>query len=203
MNAIANEADQPVLAVPFGGGFFVGRMRVDGEVYGLIVAPKANGETEMVWSDNYKSVSGALSWHDGLANTQAMAAAGSGLAKWALGLEIAGHSDWYIPAQDELEVMYRALKPTTSGNSLYARSGTNLSVFEPTYPYTADSPSQTLSGDFKEGGAEAFEDEWYWSSTQHSGNSHYAWNQDVSDGSQNGNHKDGCFRARAVRRFKL
>ncbi|NKI68905.1 DUF1566 domain-containing protein [Collimonas pratensis] len=203
MNAIATETDQPVLAVPFGGGFFVGRMRVDGEVYGLIVAPRAEGETEMAWNDNYKTVSGALSWHDGLANTQAMAEAGSNLAKWALGLDIAGYTDWYIPAQDELEVMYRALKPTTRENYQYARSGINLSAFEPTYPYTANRPSQTLSGDFKEGGAEAFEDEWYWSSTQHSDYSYCAWGQSFSDGNQDNSLKVDCFRARAVRRFKL
>ena len=45
-----------------------------------------------------------------------------------------------------------------------------------------------------------FQKEWYWSNTQHSGHSDYAWFQYFYDGGQHLNTKDDKLRARAVRR---
>ena len=194
----------PILGTTMDGGFYAGRILVDGKPYAIIVAPKDEGErTDVEWNDDYKDVSGAKSWNDGLANTDAMAAAGSKLALWARDLRIAGHADWYLPSQDELEIMYRNLKPTTAENSQWARSGINLSAIEPTRPYTPDSPAQTMTEAFQHGGAQAFEPEWYWSSTQHASYSSNAWSQDFGDGDQG--HYDKYYegRARAVRRLPL
>jgi len=55
-----------------------------------------------------------LSFVDGLANTRAMAAAGSELAQRILDLRIAGRDDWYLPALDETERLYRNLHAMTS-----------------------------------------------------------------------------------------
>lgn len=186
------------------GGYFAGLICQDGVHYALIVAPKTEGEhDDAVWIEDYLDVPGALSYVDGLANTNAMAEAGSELAKWARDLRIGGFDDWYIPSQDELEVCYRALKPTADENYLYGRSGINVSAFPPTYPYTSDFPKQCELADFQLGGAQAFEKSWYWSSTQHADDSAYAWFQPFGNGHQHWLLKDYKLRARAVRRIKV
>lgn len=194
----------PIIGTAMGGGFYAGRIRIDDQVFALVVAPKAEGDhKQTLWIPNYKEVPAARSYNDGLTNTQAMAEAGSKLAKWALGLEIGSANDWYLPAQDELEIIYRNLKPTTDTNSCYARSGINLSAFEPTRPYTPDFPPQTPADAFQNGGAEALTADWYWSSTQHVSASDYAWFQSFLNGYQSYSLTDDKLRARAVRRLPI
>jgi hypothetical protein len=186
------------------GGYFAGRILLAGIAYGVLVAPKAEGEhKDANWIARYKDAPGALSYNDGLANTDAMAAAGSKLAKWARDLSISGHTDWYLPAIDELEICYRAFKPTADENSLYARSGINVTAVPPTYPYTAQIPAQTALEAFRAGGAEAYDAVWYWSSTQRAATSDLAWAQYFYFGYQVVCSKGNDSRARAVRRFKL
>ena len=205
MNAPNTSEITPVIGAAMDGGFYAGRIRLDdGTVYALIVAPKAEGEKKpSQWIGGYKDVPGALSYNDGLANTNAMAEAGSKLAKWARDLRIAGHDDWYLPSQDELEIIYRNLKPTTQENYCYSRSGINLSASEPTRPYTPDHPVQTLSETFQSGGEQAFEADWYWTSTRHITNSNYAWCQGFDDGYQSSSTTTVKLQARAVRRSVL
>lgn len=192
----------PAINEPFAGGFYAGQIRIDGQLYALIVAAKDEGDhDDIAWNSASKSVGGALSYCDGLANTRAMAEAGSALAQWALDLRIGGHADWYIPSQDELEICYRAFKPTTETNWCYARSGINVAAAEPTRPYTPNFPLQTIHEEFREGGEQAFEAVWYWSSTQHASDSACAWSQYFDDGGQSGYHEISEFRARAVRRL--
>ena len=193
-----------IIGTAMDGGFYAGRIMVDGQAFALIVAPKAEGESEeQEWIADYKDVPGAKSYFDGLSNTNAMAEAGSELAQWALTLNIGGHSDWYLPSQDELEIIYRNLKPTTEENSCYARSGINLSAIEPTRPYTPEFPVQTQAELFQEGGSEAFEQEYYWSSTQHASHGDSAWGQNFLYGLQHYWGKDNGTRARAVRRLPI
>jgi hypothetical protein len=194
----------PAIGATFEGGYLAGYLNVDGKPHALIVAPKFDGEhDDITWNGNNKRVAGAQSYCNGMANTEAMVAAGSKLAQWARGLRIAGFDDWYLPSQDELEICYRAFKPTGEENALYGRSGCNASALPPTHPYAAELPAQTSADAFKEGGAEAFGDTWYWSSTQHAGDYYYAWCQYFDNGSQHGNRTDVQLRARAVRRFPL
>ena len=186
-----------------GGGFYAGRIRIDGQIFALIVAPKADGEINSVWNDSYESIVNTKSFNDGLANTIAMAKSGSRLALWSRNLMIGGNDDWYIPAQDELEIIYRNLKPTTYENAQYMRSGINLSTVVPMPPYTPEFPAQTQAESFQEGGNEAFENAWYWSSTQYASASACAWTQDFYGGGQYYANKDGTLRARAVRRLPI
>jgi hypothetical protein len=199
MNA-ATTIDAPAIAgTPFEGGFYAGRYRIGEDTFALIVSPKASGTLKGQWGKLGKDVEGARSFGDGRANTGAMAAAGSALAKKAMALDINGFSDWYIPARDELELIYRHLKPTADAN--FRLSGDNPSATPPTWPYSADAPTQTTDEAFRKGGAEALDDDWHWSSTQYSALS--AWVQTFSDGCQHLANKGGTGRARAVRRFKL
>lgn len=201
MNAIA-KAVLPAIGTAYEGGFFGGLITLNGETYGLVVAPKAQGELEeATWGAYGNDLPGAISFNDGLANTQAMAAAESDLARWMLALDIAGFSDWYLPSRDELEVLYRNLKPTTQQNYCSFRDGENPSTVPVSYPYSATNPAQTPASAFAEGGEESFAPRWYWASTQYSPN--LAWIQYFDDGRQGNDHKHGEFRARAVRRFKV
>lgn len=198
------QQELPEIGATLAGGFFAGRFNLDGQAFALIVSPKDAGELDDTeWNGSWSVVDGAKSYSDGLSNTQAMAEAGSELAKKVLGLDIDGFNDWYLPSQDELEILYRNLKPTEEENYLYARSGVNVSAIPPTYPYTADAPCQTGIADFKEGAAQAFEEAWYWSSTQHASYSGSAWCQHFGHGIQDNGHKNGKLRARAVRRLPI
>jgi hypothetical protein len=204
-------ADQPTILVPetigspFEGGFYGGQIRSHGgaKIFAVVWAPKALGETSMPWLPSYNDVPNARSCFHSTDNTRAMAEAGSELAKWALGLEIAGHKDWCIPARDVLELGYRHLKPTTYKTGGYFRDGDNPSSVPVGYPYNlGELPAQTSVEAFRNGGAEAFEDEWYWSSTQFS--SSLAWGQYFDLGYQDGLFKtDSECRARAVRLIQL
>ena len=194
----------PLIGTAMDGGFYAGRISIGDQVFAIIVAPKADGEhKDAPWNKSPKHVAGACSYNDGLANTAAMAEAGSKLAQWALDLRIGGHDDWYLPSQDELEVIYRNLKPTSEENTLYGRSGLNVSAVPPTYPYTNTVPKQTQAKAFKAGGEHAFDDDWYWSSTQPAAYSLYAWYQNFGGGYQDFNGKSSQLRARAVRRLAI
>ena len=169
-----------VPGTPHAGGYYVGRLRIDGVLHAVIVAPKAEGELRGAWHAKRADEPGARSVADGLANTRAMAEAGSTIAQQALACRAGGFEDWHIPARDALELMYRHLKPTTDENLASYRDGDNPSS-EPTgTPYDEATPSQTAATAFRDSGDEAFAPRWHWSSTQHS--AHSAYIQDFSDG---------------------
>ena len=191
---------QPAIGEAFGGGFFAGLIRIGSATYGLIVAPKLAGEISGEWGPR-DTVEGAGSFFDGVANTQAMAYAGSDVAALVRGLVIGGNTDWYIPSRDELEICYRNLKPTDESN--YCGSGDNPSAYLPSYAYTPDAPPQTTVEAFRKSGAEALNPSWYWSSTQSAGIEYAAWAQAFDTGIQFGGDKGHKGRVRAVRRFLI
>ena len=205
MNAVFHQtADAlPIIGTQMIGGFYVGVINVGDDAYGLIVSPKAVGESTGAWNGANKAVLGAESYCDGLENTIAMGEAGSTLAQWARTLVIEGYTDWYLPSRDELEIMFRNLKPTTQENYASFRDGDNPSSSPVGYPYTEARPSQTTSSAFQLDGAEALEPVWHWSSTQYATDPSGAWSQNFSSGNQSSYHKSYEGRARAVRRFKI
>jgi len=207
MNDVAVDGSVPqIIGTPWNGGFFAGRILINGnlELHALIVSPRAEGDLEPIaWNASRKNVAGAGSFYDGKANTVAMAEAGSKLAKQILDLKIGGFDDWYLPSRDELELLYRHFKPGTGENFVW-RNGDNPSSSPVGYPYTAKLPGQTSIADFRDDGSpEAFEEAWYWSSTQFAAAPEYAWCQYFYDGSQGDYHEVYSLRARAVRRVKL
>ena len=78
---------------------------------------------------------------------------------------INGYFDWYIPAYQELEVLYWNLKPTTEANTggIYASGSNPYAV--PSHGNYGSSPTQTTVSIFQEGGSEAFERRGYWASS--------------------------------------
>lgn len=200
-------ADKPTILIPaifgapFESGFYGGTIRSGEKIFAVAWAPKALGETQAVWLPSYTDVPNATSCFHSMDNTVAMAEAGSPLAKWALGLNIDGKSDWCIPARDVLELAYRHLKPGTAENVASFRDGDNPSSIPAGYPYTEQNPAQTTTEAFRKGGAEAFDQTWYWSSTQYPG--YYAWTQSFDYGRQYYDFKKAKGRARAVRLIQL
>jgi hypothetical protein len=189
----------PAIGAPLDGGFYAGLIRILDETFAIIVAPKATGERERSpWGEHGKKIEGASSVFDGRSNTIAMAEAGCELAQWALTLQIGAAADWYLPSRDELEIIYRNLKPTAEENYTW-RHGENVSAVPPTYAYTEEVPAQTSVAPFQDDGAEAFADTWYWSSSQYSATN--AWFQNFDDGYQHYDGERNELRARAVRRL--
>ena len=174
MSAVENAAlaaTTPTIGQAYGGGFVTGITRdpVTGKRYLNITAGAAH-ELVGKWGEYGEKIEGADSFTDSLANTQAMAEAGSELAAKVLTLNIDGHTDWAIPARDVQELQYRHFKPTTEENWENSRNGDNPHSDPVGQLYSAEDPLQTVHTAFQEGGAEAFRDTWYWSSSQRSAN---------------------------------
>lgn len=97
----------PVVGQPLGGGFFAGRIYFNGAEHAVIDAGR-EFETLAKWWEQPGpriTVRGAKSFHDGHANTLAMAEAGSSIARKVLGMTIRGQRGWHLPSVEQLQVM--------------------------------------------------------------------------------------------------
>lgn len=91
------------------GGIYVGRGRGrdGGRDYDLILPTDSRTIFKNRSIGTYEiDVEGATSDHDGLANTMALAAAGSDLCKEALEIEIEGHKDFHVPSRIDLRLLW-------------------------------------------------------------------------------------------------
>lgn len=188
----------------FGGGYYAGKINDGGTQYYLIVAPKATGENSAKqWKTTNTSTSGTSSVINGPTNSANMNDATHPAAQFCEGLSIGGYSDWYLPAQNELEVMYYFLKPSTTSN--YTTSGSNANAVSPepiSTNYTSGSPAQTSASAFQTGNSEAFATtDVYWSSTQISSSAGAV--QRFDTGYQTTQTKTTTGRVRAVRRVAV
>jgi Protein of unknown function (DUF1566) len=188
------------------GGYFGGFISTTGNgvaTHALIVAPKATGEnSSRQWKTTNTSTAGTSSLIDGPANSAAMNNASHPAAQFCEGLTIGGFSDWYMPAKNELEVLYYFLKPTTNAND--TGSGSNANAVSPqpiNANYTSGAPAQTSATAFRSGGAEAFAADVCWSSTEYSATG--AWGQGFGNGGQDNYGKDNSSYVRAVRRVAI
>jgi len=195
----------PTVAIgdAYEGGFFAGQINDGGTTYNLVVAPKSSGEnSSKQWKTSNTTTSGTTSTTDGPSNTSAMISAGAAAhpaADFCNDLSIGGFTDWYMPAKDELEVLYYNLKPTTDSND--TGSGTNTNAVPPRNSnYTSGDPAQTSVTDFQTGNTEAFASEFYWQSTEFS--SANAFIKTFTGGNQLNTIKDVSRYVRAVRRVE-
>jgi Protein of unknown function (DUF1566) len=165
------------LGTPLGGGFFGGAGIADGELYALVVASKAEGE-KLGLAYKLKdrgTADGTDSDDDGLANSERINDDNHPAAQFCRGLRIGGVDDWQLPSRDDLAMLERNLGPRRK-----------------------NTPEL-----FREGGAEAFEADWYWSSTESAQDSTIAWFVGFGYGYQDSYDKDDYFGVRAVRRLKI
>ena len=195
----------PTVGQAYGGGFFAGQINVSGTKYNLVVAPKATGENSSRTWGVYGATTGITSVINGPTNSASLAALGAAYqaAVFAEGLTIGGYSDWYLPAKNELEVLYYFLKPTTNANTTSSGSNANAVSPEPiSTNYTSGSPAQTSAGiGFRTGETNEFASAYYWSSTEY--NSDNAWLQYFGNGFQSLTNKDTSYYVRAVRRIAV
>jgi hypothetical protein len=167
-----------ILGEPYDGGFFAGYIShtADGNpTHALIVAPAATGAsgggytltTNHQWKTANTTTAGTTSTFDGAANTAAMVTAGIAnhpAAQFCVNLSIGGFTDWYMPAEHELDIAYFHLKPSTAENSTLG--GINpYAVPARASNYTAGAPAQTLIAAFQ-AAPEAFATTIHWSSTE-------------------------------------
>lgn len=150
--------------------------------YRVIVAPKSSGENVSIALGD-----GTVGWPAGCAtlsegwrSTLALIAAGNSTVFpapwWARGLSIAGKTDWYIPARDELEVMQRNLNPSTTLNlsttrqdslinyavlgaydDISTNNGTNRNSNPAGAFYTGSEPQVAAGKNFRTGESESLE----------------------------------------------
>jgi hypothetical protein len=198
--------------------------------YRVIVAPKSSGENASIaWKNaNTAGPSATGTLTEGRKSTLAMVAADTSTvypaAHWCNDLNIGSYTDWYLPARDELELIWRNLKPTTDNNYTTADRPTgatpdykNLGSLGDTAnthglnnnsdpqgaAYTTTVPARTSVAAFQTGGAEAmaYGSQIYWSSTEYSTTN--AWRQLYNSslpGRQNDDTKVGTRYVRGVRR---
>jgi hypothetical protein len=198
--------------------------------YRVIVAPKSSGEdTGKAYKNaNTAAPSATGTLTEGLKATLALVADGNSTvypaAHFCNDLSIGGYSDWYLPARDELELIWRNLKPVTDNNYTVANRptgatpdyknlgslgdvanthGLNNNSDPQGVAYTTTVPGQTAVAAFQSGGAEAmtFGSNYYWSSTEYS--TTLAWFQyylTSYPGRQNYDGKTNSYYVRAVRR---
>ena len=204
LSAASNSVTPLVIGSALGGGFFAGQISTAGNSiadYNLVVGPKASAQTTAQWKIVNTNTAGTSSVIDGPANSTAMNNITHPCAQFCEGLTIGGFSDWYMPANNEVEVCYYNLKPTTASNQ--TSSGINANAVPARASnYTAGTPAQTTATDFQSTGTEAFDGFAYWSSTQFSAT--YALFQNFTYGSQTGGfYKTTSYRVRAIRRVAV
>lgn len=128
------------------------------------------------WKTSTTATSGTTSLSDGVANTDAMATAGIALHPAAEACRNAG-SEWYLPARDELDLLY---------DSLVDQNGDST----PGGPLSSTFNFNTIGGIDPNG--------FYWSSSEF--DSAFTWDQRFSDGAQGNNFKSSSIAVRCVRR---
>jgi len=198
------EAPPTVIGQEYGGGYYAGQISVSGDsnpTHYLVVAPKALGQGTYQWKTANTSTTGTGSIIAGPTNSANMNNALHPAAQFCESLSINGYGDWYMPAKNELEVLYYNLKPTSVLNDI--NSGSNLNAVPSRVSnYTTGTPAQTAIALFQSGGLEAFDATVYWSSSEASSST--GWSQDFDNGQQRTDAvKQSTLAVRAVRRVPV
>lgn len=211
-------ADLPAIGAVFEGGYYAGLISHTANgvaTHALIISPKASGSAlNLAWKTANTSSAGTTSVFDGWANSEAMNNTSHPAAQFCRGLSIAGYDDWYLPATQEWDILWRAFKPETTANGTY--SGTGFGANPYAVPqgddYTDSNPARTPLTAFLAGGAESLyhfdenvgdEAFFHWTSTQ--ATSSAAYQRTTYTGDQFSGSKTSTFtnQVRAIRRIEV
>jgi hypothetical protein len=174
-------ADLPAIGAAFEGGYYAGLISHTANgvpTHALIISPRALGfSANLAWKTVSTATSGTTSVFDGWANSEAMNNASHPAALFCRSLSIGGYDDWYLPATQEWDILYRAFKPQVTGSGSYFGEsyGANPYAVPQAGNYTETNPARTPLTAFQDGGAETlwYKDEnfgddpfYFWTSTQ-------------------------------------
>jgi hypothetical protein len=209
-SSAASNSVTPFYAIgeAYAGGFYAGKISTTGNgvaTHYLVVSPKASGENSSRTWGVAGTATGMTSLINGPTNSASLAALGASYqaAVFCEGLTIGGYSDWYLPAKNELEVLYYNLKPTTTNNNTGSGDNEN-SVPQRLNYYTASSPAQTSvtgANGFRTGETNALVSNFYWSSSEAGASSSLV--QQFNNGLQDNPDKATNYFVRAVRRMPV
>jgi len=191
------------------GGFYAGQISTAGNGiadYNLVVGPLSTAQSSLQWKNSTSYPPGTASNIDGPANTSSMVADGSSTvypcAHFCNNLSTGGQTDWYMPAKNELEICYFNLKPTTQVNN--TSSGINPNAIPARASnYTSGNPAQTSAAAFQTGGAQAFNNDGYFSSTSFYAPPYQVRGQSFFGGAFTAYSLNSTYRVRAVRRVAV
>lgn len=201
----------------------------------IIVSPRADGEVSQKIKNSPTTLPiECRTLTEGFVATESMKNSDSSLvypaAHWARSLNIGGYTDWYIPSRDELELCYRAFKPSTLNNAAVALreltdidykvngsygdvvnnvNGTNNNSIPVNNGYSLINPTQTTASSFQVGGSNEFTDNlgtYYLSSSEYSITNVYQIifsKNNANNGRQLGSGKSTNRVLRAVRRSAI
>lgn len=105
----------------YGGGYYAGDVVVDSTTYGIILAPKIGGETDLKMANATTKVIGNDA--DSVLNTTNLKAFGSDAANWAKALTLGGFSDWQVPSLAALQSIYTNVGPTRATSPVIFKTG--------------------------------------------------------------------------------
>lgn len=192
--------DLPAIGASFQGGFYAGLISATADgapTHALVIAPVSTGQTSLASKTTNTSTPGTDSVFDGLANSETMNNALHPAAQWARALTIGGFTDWYVPARDELEIIYRRFKPSNPPANV-TNAGANAYAVPPTSNYTFSVPAATTVADYQPGQAQAFPATFLLTSTEFAAGAMFV--KSFSDGSSTQSNKNNPLTVRAIRR---
>ena len=126
-----NPAALPAVGQPLAGGFYAGRLFFDGAEHAVIDAGRQFEVDAHWWQEQgpRPRISGATCRFDGMANTRAMAAEGSAIARQVLDMNIRGTWGWHIPSIEELQVLRCNLLQLPDWNSSMSQRDNSPNAF--------------------------------------------------------------------------
>lgn len=164
-----------IIGQPFGGGYYAGRVWLPSGAYLIILAPRAQGQTNSAqWATTVGSasiVNNSTDYLDSVGNTNAQVGSVFSLANWARGLNIGGLQDWVIPAYQVMRQIYKNFADVVASDPFISQ--------------------------------EIFTSAYYWTSTQYANHSPYVWGVHMGNGSVTQLYKTSGYPARAVRLIKI
>lgn len=95
------------------GGIYTGTDTINGSQYYIITGKQDSEATGLAWKTSRTATTGTDSSTDGLANTQAMQAAGIAnhpAANHCVNYAGGGHNDWHMPARSQITLIYNNLR---------------------------------------------------------------------------------------------